>query len=88
MFCFIYIWQAVVSPFSNGGSPTPDQTETRFTYFPATATPEAAAVTSQQPEVTTASAIGSITTGIYCISTNFVHMENAKIFFNKLTKEL
>lgn len=57
--------QAVVSPFSNGGSPTPDQTETRFTYFPATATPEAAAVTSQQPEVTTASAIGSITTGAW-----------------------
>ncbi|KAJ8316174.1 hypothetical protein KUTeg_006188, partial [Tegillarca granosa] len=59
--------QAVVSPFSNGGSPTPDQTETRFTYFPATATPEAAAVTSQQPEVTTASAIGSITTGQFYV---------------------
>ncbi|XP_022325410.1 upstream stimulatory factor 2-like isoform X6 [Crassostrea virginica] len=42
--------QAVIqSPFSNGGSPTPDNqaTETRFTYFPTTVVTNADQVTSQ-----------------------------------------
>lgn len=54
--------QAVIqAPFSNGGSPTPDnQSETRFTYFPSASTGEGA-VTSQA-DVSTATAIGPVTT--------------------------
>ncbi|KAK3107268.1 hypothetical protein FSP39_010783 [Pinctada imbricata] len=54
--------QAVIqSPFSNGGSPTPEaQTgETRFTYFP---TVSADQVTAQQPDPTAATALGQVAT--------------------------
>lgn len=51
----------IQAPFSNGGSPTPDnQSETRFTYFPSASTGEGA-VTSQA-DVSTATAIGPVTT--------------------------
>ncbi|OWF52944.1 upstream stimulatory factor 2-like [Mizuhopecten yessoensis] len=53
--------QAVIqSPFSNGGSPTPDnQADTRYTYFPTGATDQTAA--AQQSEVASAS-LGQVAT--------------------------
>ncbi|XP_060083522.1 upstream stimulatory factor 2-like isoform X2 [Ylistrum balloti] len=53
--------QAVIqSPFSNGGSPTPEnQADTRYTYFPTGAADQTAA--AQQNEVATAS-IGQVAT--------------------------
>ncbi|XP_062566704.1 upstream stimulatory factor 2-like isoform X2 [Saccostrea cucullata] len=55
--------QAVIqSPFSNGGSPTPDTqaTETRFTYFPTTVVTNADQVTSQGDVVGTNAALGQV----------------------------
>ena len=57
----MYLQAVIQSPFTNGGSPTPDaQTgETRFTYFP---TVSADQVTTQQPDVTAnAAALGQVT---------------------------
>lgn len=55
--------QAVIqSPFSNGGSPTPDnQADTRYTYFPTGANTDQTAAT-QQGEVA-ATSIGQISSG-------------------------
>lgn len=56
--------QAVIqSPFSNGGSPTPDNqaTETRFTYFPTTVVTNADQVTSQGDVSGTSAALGQVT---------------------------
>ncbi|XP_014785091.1 upstream stimulatory factor 2 [Octopus bimaculoides] len=54
--------QAVIqTPFSNGGSPTPEsQAETRFTYFPTSGSTGESAVASPA-EVPTATAIGPVT---------------------------
>lgn len=53
----------IQSPFSNGGSPTPDNqaTETRFTYFPTTVVTNADQVTSQGDVSGTSAALGQVT---------------------------
>ncbi|KAK7105833.1 upstream stimulatory factor 2-like isoform X2 [Littorina saxatilis] len=49
----------IQSPFSNGGSPTPDQQgDTRFAYFPATATADGTVVTTQAESINAASVAG------------------------------
>ena len=47
------------SPFSNGGSPTPDQTDARFAYFPQVAAGDNVATTDT---VNVVSALGSVST--------------------------
>lgn len=52
--------QAVIqSPFSNGGSPTPEAQDTRFTYFPAVS---GTGVEASQSEVVSAAGLGQVTT--------------------------
>ncbi|XP_025101941.1 upstream stimulatory factor 2-like isoform X4 [Pomacea canaliculata] len=56
----------IQSPFSNGGSPTPEQQgDARFAYFPAAATADGAVVTTQAESITAATAIGPVTGQFY-----------------------
>ncbi|XP_041373071.1 upstream stimulatory factor 2-like isoform X2 [Gigantopelta aegis] len=58
---FVAGQQAIVqSPFSNGGSPTPDQNEARFTYFPQVAAAGDNVATTDAVNVV--SALGSVST--------------------------
>ena len=60
----LYIKQAVIqSPFSNGGSPTPEAQDTRFTYFP---TVSGTGVEASQSEVVSATGLGQVTTAGKC----------------------
>lgn len=60
----LYIKQAVIqSPFSNGGSPTPEAQDTRFTYFPAVS---GTGVEASQSEVVSAAGLGQVTTAGKC----------------------
>ncbi|KAK7462525.1 hypothetical protein BaRGS_00038435 [Batillaria attramentaria] len=53
----------IQSPFSNGGSPTPDQQgDTRFAYFPAAATADGSVVTTQADTLSAATALGQVAT--------------------------
>ncbi|CAG5123977.1 unnamed protein product [Candidula unifasciata] len=48
----------IQSPFSNGGSPTADAQETRFTYFPTSAAGDGTVVTAQGSDPVAAGALG------------------------------
>lgn len=51
----------IQSPFSNGGSPTPDQQgDARFAYFPAAATADGTVVTTQAETIAAATALGPV----------------------------
>ena len=54
----------IQSPFSNGGSPTPEQqADARFAYFPAAATADGTVVTTQAETITAATALGQVAAG-------------------------
>lgn len=62
VYLFFYVQTVIQSPFSNGGSPTPEQQgDARFAYFPAAATADGAVVTTQAESITAATAIGPVT---------------------------
>ena len=63
--CHLCVPQTVIqSPFSNGGSPTPEQqNDARFAYFPAAATADGTVVTTQAETITAATALGQVAAG-------------------------
>jgi hypothetical protein len=78
----LYIKQAVIqSPFSNGGSPTPEAQDTRFTYFPAVS---GTGVEASQSEVVSAAGLGQVTTAGKCTTILLPDSPQVKLLLLKL----